>query len=99
MIQHTVVFTLKHARGSREEAEFLEAIQALKEIPTVRHFKRLRQVSPKNSYAFGLSMEFATREDYQTYNDHPIHTAFVASKWVPEVAEFLEIDYSPYDGP
>ncbi len=93
MIRHTVVFRLKHAAGSAEEAAFLDAAQRLAEIPGVERFERLRQVSVKNDYHFGLSMEFADQRAYSAYNDHPVHVAFVRDRWVREVAAFMEIDY------
>ena len=93
MIRHTVVFRLKHPTGSAEETSFLNAAQNLSEIPGVERFERLRQVSPKNEYRFGLSMEFADQAAYSGYNDHPIHVAFVRDRWTPEVAAFMEIDY------
>ena len=37
--------------------------------------------------------EFAGDAAYQAYNDHPDHVAFVQGRWIPEVSEFLEIDY------
>jgi hypothetical protein len=93
MIRHTVVFRLKHAAGSAEEANFLAAAQGLADIPGVERFERLRQVSPKNDYRFGLSMEFADEAAYAVYNEHPDHVAFVRDRWLPEVAAFMEIDY------
>jgi hypothetical protein len=97
MIRHTVVFTLKHAAGSVEEGAFLRDAKVLAAIPGVEKFEQLRQVSPKNGYAFGFSMEFADQAAYGGYNDHPDHVAFVRDRWIPEVAEFLEIDYVPLD--
>ena len=94
MIRHTVVFTLKHAAGSAEEGAFLRDAIVLASIPGVENFERLRQVSPKNDYAFGFSMEFADQAAYGAYNDHPSHVAFVRDRWVPEVERFLEIDYA-----
>lgn len=96
MIRHTVVFTLKHAPGSAEEQEFLKAALILDEIPSVRNFEQLRQVSQKNDFDFGFSMEFESQEGYTAYNNHPDHVAFVQDRWIPEVADFLEIDYEPY---
>ena len=96
MIRHTVIFKLKHAAESQPELDFLAAAQELATIPTVRNFECLRQVSKKNSYAFGLSMEFDSAEDYEFYNQHPLHVEFVQTRWIPEVAEFMEIDYVPY---
>ena len=95
MIRHTVVFTLKHAAGSPEEAAFLRDATVLATIPGVEAFEQLRQVSPKTDYAFGFSMEFADQGAYSAYNDHPDHVAFVRERWIPEVARFVEIDYTP----
>lgn len=97
MIQHTVVFSLRHPRGSRAERDFLDAAGTLAAIPGVQQFQCLRQVSDKNSYQFGLSMYFADEASYSAYNEHPAHQDFVAQRWLPEVAEFMEIDYQPLD--
>ncbi len=94
MIRHTVAFTLRHAPGSVAEADFLRTALALAEIPGVEKFEQLRQVSPKNAYRLGFSMEFADQAAYTGYNEHPTHVAFVRDRWVPEVADFLEIDYT-----
>jgi len=93
MIRHTVAFRLKHAAGSPEERDFLEAGRQLAAIPGVEKFEALRQVSAKNPYTFGLSMAFADQAAYDHYNQHPLHVAFVQERWIPEVAEFLETDY------
>lgn len=95
MIRHSVAFTLRHESGSAKEAAFLSDAQVLGGIPGVQKFERLRQVSPKNDFAFGFSMEFADEAAYRGYNDHPDHVAFVRERWVPEVESFLEIDYVP----
>lgn len=97
MIRHTVSFRLHHPPASAEEASFLAAAQRLSAIPGVLHFECLRQISPRNGFAFGLSMEFEDAAAYAGYNDHPQHVDFVQTRWVPEVAEFLEIDYVPYE--
>ena len=55
----------------------------------------LREVSPKNGYRFGISMEFADQAAYDAYNAHPDHVRFVETRWLPEVSDFLEIDYAP----
>lgn len=96
MITHSVFFKLKHPVGSEEEIDFLEAAQKLANIPGVQNFECLHEVSKKNDYTFGLSMVFDSMEDYQFYNDHPDHIAFVQNRWIPEVADFMEIDHIPY---
>lgn len=95
MIRHTVVFNLKHARGSLMEKAFLRDALVLKEIPDVKKFEQLRQVSKKNDYEFGFSMEFADQAAYDGYNAHPKHVKFVRDRWEREVEKFLEIDYVP----
>jgi len=98
MILHTVAFTLRHARGSAEEAAFLKAADALGKIPSVKTFDKFRQISPKSSHAFGFSFEFADQAGYDAYNVHPDHVAFVRDRWGPEVVDFQEIDYAPLTG-
>jgi hypothetical protein len=96
MIRHTVVFKLKHATGSEAEMDFLKTGIKLADIPTVRNFECLRQISKKNNYDFGFSMEFDSNEDYQSYNDHPFHMEFVKTRWNSEVTSYMEIDYEPW---
>ena len=93
MIRHTVAFRLKHDSGSAAERDFLLAACELAKIEGVQKFECLRQTSVKNSFSFGLSMEFADAAAYAFYSDHPEHTAFVQQRWIPEVAEFMELDY------
>jgi hypothetical protein len=97
-IRHTVAFTPRHDPGSAEEADFLAAGAALASIPGVEAFEVLREVSPKNGYRFGFSMEFADQAAYDGYNEDPRHVAFVQERWIPEVADFLEIDYRAITG-
>jgi hypothetical protein len=92
-IRHTVVFTPTHAPDSEAEADFLAAAAQLETIPADEAFEILRETSPKNAYRFGISMEFADQAAYESYNEHPDHVRFVQERWLPEVADFLEIDY------
>ena len=93
MILHTVAFKLSHERGSEAEKDFLQAGMTLADLPMVLNFKCYKQTSSKNDFDFGFSMEFATQTDYEAYSNHPVHTEFVSSRWIPEVVEFLELDY------
>ena len=92
-LRHTVAFRLRHPIGSAEESDFLAAAAALDSIPGVTAFEVLRQVGRKNSYSYALSMEFADAAAYAAYDAHPAHQAFVAERWLPEVEDFVEIDY------
>jgi len=93
-VRHTVAFRLVHEEGSAEERDFLEAAEHLATIPGVEAFELLAEVSPKNDYRFGISMEFADRSAYDRYNGHPDHIRFVQDRWLAEVSEFLELDYA-----
>lgn len=93
-IRHTVSFTLSHPPGSAQEADFVAAADELGAIPGVEAFEVLREVSSKNEYRFGISMEFADQAAYNAYNSHPDHVRFVETRWLPEVSDFLEIDYA-----
>ena len=92
-VRHTVAFALRHEAGSAAERSLLEAAARLADIPGVEQFELLREVSPKNDLRFGISMELADEEAYAAYNAHPDHVRFVEERWIPEVADFLEIDY------
>jgi len=93
-VRHTVAFALVHQEGSAEERDFLDAAERLADIPGVEAFELLAEVSPKNGYRFGISMEFADGAAYDRYNEHPDHIRFVQQRWVSEVSEFIEIDYA-----
>ncbi|MFB7249480.1 Dabb family protein [Microbacterium sp. NPDC056234] len=93
-IQHTVTFRLNHPSGSAAETTFLgDARATLTAIPGVEDFRVHAQVSPKSDLAFQFSMFFADESAYAAYDQHPTHVAFVAERWVPEVAAFQEFDY------
>jgi len=96
-IQHMVIFNLPYPEGSWEARQFLEdGTRILTAIPVVQHFQVFRQVSGKNDYQYGFSMVFASQDDYDTYNNHPDHLAFVQERWTKEVTGFLEIDLKKY---
>ena len=98
MITHSVFFNLKHSEGSVEEAAFFKKAAALRSIKSVRNFKCVREVSPKNEFKLGLVMEFEDEAGYSFYSEHPDHTAFVEAVWIPEVSDFIEIDYVDWSG-
>lgn len=94
-IQHTVVFRLVHPAGSeREEAFLADGRRILSAVPGVADFAVRRQVSPKSGLTFQFSMVFADAAAYAAYDAHPDHVAFVQNRWVPEVAEFQEYDFT-----
>ncbi len=95
MIRHSVIFKLKVPKNSTEEKEFLAAAKKLAAIPGVQNFESLKQTSKKNKFDYGLSMEFASQQLYDTYSSHPDHVQFIQQYWLKYVEDFLEIDYEP----
>ncbi len=95
MIRHTVVFKLKHTKGSSEKKTFLDAALKLSSIPGAHQLGCMRQTSKKNIFDYCLSMEFETAKAYEAYNQHPNHTAFVKTYWIRDIVDFMEIDYEP----
>ncbi|MFH8249135.1 Dabb family protein [Microbacterium sp. B2969] len=97
MIRHTVSFTLVHPAESADERRFLDDAQRiLTSIEGVQDFVISRQVSPKSAHRFQFSMVFADSDAYAAYDAHAAHQDFVASRWVPEVADFQELDLVPW---
>lgn len=96
MITHTVFFKLKFPDGSEEEALFFSAAKNLTQIPGVKFFQCVKQLSKKNNYDFGLIMQFDHQKVFDAYNAHPEHTAFIQEHWLTNVMEFIEIDYETF---
>lgn len=94
-ILHTVAFRLRYTKDAAETRIFLhDAERILTGIPQVENFQVLREVSEKNDFEFGFSMEFENRAAFDAYNNHPAHQAFVTQRWLKEVADFMEVDYT-----
>ena len=93
-IRHMVIFCLKHEKDSAEANKFLhDGKIILTSIPGVEKFEAMNQISSKNEFDYGFSMEFQDKAAYETYNIHPSHVEFVKSRWQKEVTKFLEIDF------
>lgn len=94
MIRHSVILKFKETISYENKKAFFAAVDKLVEIPNVRKFEVLNQVSLKNKFEYGISMEFNTEQQYDNYTNHPAHVAFVENYWIPNVEDFLEIDYT-----
>ncbi|MER0439937.1 Dabb family protein [Emticicia sp. W12TSBA100-4] len=93
MIRHSVILSLKPQLSSEDKKAFFEAVVKLTDIPNVQKFEVLKQISPKNNFEYGISMEFDTQEQYDFYSNHPQHQTFIQDFWIKSVEDFLEIDY------
>ena len=93
-IKHLVIFCLKSGKDSLETSKFLaDGKSILSSIHVAEKFKVMEQISLKNEYDFGFSMEFKSKEAYEKYNSYPSHVDFVKTRWENEVTTFLEIDF------
>jgi hypothetical protein len=92
-ITHTVFFTLKPGSASIPTQDFYQEALKLATIPGVEDFRWVEETSPKNNFDYGLIMDFADQAAYEAYNVHPDHVYFVEAIWIPNVAEFMEVDW------
>lgn len=90
MIQHTVAFRF---RDDVDIGMFWLRVDDLASIVGVEQFTVMRQVGSTNDSTDALSMHFASDSEYEAYDSHPVHRAFVADVWLPSVADFIELDY------
>lgn len=90
MIQHTVTFRLN---AEADGGTFFARARELGDLPGVQDFEVLQQVGQKNEFTHALTMNFTDQESYDGYNNHVAHLAFVNDVWLPNVADFLELDY------
>lgn len=91
MIIHSVILTFKE---NAKKQDFFEAANKLANIEGVKNFKLLKEISPKNKFEYGISMEFDNQEQYDYYTNHAEHQNFIQNFWMNSVEDFLEIDYT-----
>lgn len=97
MMHHSVIFKLKFVEEDPLNKQFWRAARDLANIPGVQNFKCRKQISPKNSFEYGLSMDFADQQTHDAYSIHPAHEVFIKDYWLLYVSDFLEIDYNQLD--
>ena len=93
MIRNSVIFKLKPQISAAEKTFFFEAVNQLAKIEGVEQFEVLEQISKKNNFEYGISMEFANAELFENYSNHPANLHFIKNFWLKNVEDFLEIDY------
>ena len=77
MIRHSVILKLKDKLSAEDKQAFFDAVDNLASIPEVQKFEVLKQVSSKNKFDYGISMEFNNQEQYDFYSDHAEHQSFI----------------------
>ena len=84
MIRHHAFFWLKRPGNTEDRARLLEGLRGLGRIEVIKELAvgvpaatEARDVVDA-SFDVSEMMRFATVEDQRTYQDHPLHRAFVA---------------------
>ena len=92
-IKHMVLFNLK-SELSKEQVNvfFNQSLSILTKIDGVNNFISFDQISKKNDFKYGFSMEFDSQDSYDYYSNHQMHTDYVKNIWLTNVDTFLEID-------
>jgi Stress responsive A/B Barrel Domain len=91
-IRHAGLLKFKTSVTQEEKQVFFIALKNLEQIEGVEKMEISKQISPKNTFEYGFSMEFAHEDIYKAYNVHPSHDAFVQNYWLKYVEDFMEID-------
>lgn len=81
---HQVYFWLANPDNQKEREELLEGLNKLTTVPKLLHYHigtpaTTRREVIDSSYSFSWLAIFATPEDQDNYQEHPIHLEFVAS--------------------
>ncbi|MDP2892512.1 MAG: Dabb family protein [Bacillota bacterium] len=93
-IRHTVVFCLKHEKGSEEAEKFLrDGKEVLSAIPGAYQFESLWMVSEDGGYDYAFSMRFENQQAYDDFIKHGNHMEFVKQRCKKEVSKFKVMDF------
>jgi hypothetical protein len=82
MFSHVVIFWTDPAKPEAASELVAGAEKYLKAIPNIQHF-HVGQMVPSlrgvvdQSYQVGLNLVFATKQDHDTYQAHPLHKEFL----------------------
>ncbi|MBX3751171.1 MAG: Dabb family protein [Opitutaceae bacterium] len=83
MLIHSVYFWLKPELTPAQRAEFLTALEALKDVPSVKQFYlgKPAGVTPRPvvdlTFDYSITCVFADVAGHNAYQVHPLHLAFV----------------------
>ena len=95
MFRHVVMFTWKPEATEEQKAAVSERLAALPAaIPEIKdyHYGRDAGIGEGN-YDFVVVADFADRESFITYRDHPLHQAAVKETIAPIRAERAAAQY------
>ena len=99
MFRHVVLLRFGPGVKAADQESLAEALGALPEaIPAIRayRFGPDAGLSDEN-FDFAVVADFADRDGYEVYRDHPAHRAVIAERILPIVAERVAVQF-PFDG-
>jgi hypothetical protein len=96
MIHHNVMFRFDESVTADQIAAMASALDALPsaipEIAAYRHGRDLG-VAPTN-FAYAISADFASLDDFITYRDHPEHQRFIAEHITGKVSDRAAVQFA-----
>lgn len=83
MFVHTVFFWLEHPENGDDRIALHAGLESLKSINAMQAVyvgkpAETRRSVIDHSYDFSLTLVFSDKAAHDTYQDHPVHTEFVA---------------------
>lgn len=99
MITHIVVFWVKPEVENARERLFAAAEKHLTSIAVVKNFRYGASIPSERpvvdkSYTMAISMDFASLDDLNTYQNDPQHQTFIGEIVKPLVDRVLVYDFS-----
>jgi len=98
MLVHTVYFWLNPELSHEDHKAFENALQSLREIPSVKQFycgtpsKTADRPVVDHSYDYGLAVVFDDVAGHDFYSEHSIHQDFLA-RWKDSFAKIQVYDF------
>lgn len=98
MFSHVVVFWTDPAKPQAPDELIAGANRYLRTIPGVLHFhvgKMVRSHRPvvEQSYQVALNLMFSTKQEQDSYQDHPQHIEFVEKVFKPLCTKVVVYDF------
>lgn len=94
MIRHICMFKLKEENKEANLREALERLEGMRELALIQRFEVVTnyEEAPESNYDLSLIFDFASMDDLNEYQKHPLHLEF--GKFITGVRESRAcIDY------
>lgn len=93
--RHVVLMRFKEDATDAQIEDMIESLAKLPSvIPEIVSYKLGRDAGVnQGNYDLGIVADFADRDDYVVYRDHPEHRAIITAKVQPILAERAAVQY------